>query len=80
MERSCVYMPNEGSAAAVIEDGYERLREDVLEYEQKGRVVLLGYFNARVGKSTDVDDVIGIFGEDTCNRSGNKLLSFLIDL
>ena len=29
----CVYMPTDGSAAAVIEDGYERLREDVLEYE-----------------------------------------------
>ena len=45
-----------------------------------GRVVLLGDFNARVGKSTDVDDVIGIFGEDTCNRSGNKLISFLNEL
>ena len=38
---------------------------------QKGRVVLLGDFNARVGKSTDVDDVIGIFGEDTCIRLGH---------
>ena len=57
-----------------------RLKEDVLEYQQKGRVVLLGDFNARVGKSTDVDDVIGIFGEDTCNRSGNKLISFLNEL
>ena len=76
----CVYMPTEGSAAAVIEDSYERLKEDVLEYQQKGRVVLLGDFNARVGKSTDVDDVIGIFGEDTCNRSGNKLISFLNEL
>ena len=56
------------------------LKEDVLEYQQKGRVVLLGDFNARVGKSTDVDDVIGIFGEDTCNRSGNKLISFLNEL
>ena len=28
---------------------------------------------ARVGKSTDVDDAIGIFEEDTCNRSGNRL-------
>ena len=73
-------MPTEGSAAAVIEDGYERLKEDVLEYQQKGRVLLLGDFNARVGKSTDVDDVIGIFGEDTCNRSGNKLISFLNEL
>ena len=54
-----------------------RLKEDVLEYQQKGRVVIL---NARVGESTDVDDVIGIFGEDTCNRSGNKLISFLNEL
>ena len=57
--------------AAVIEDGYERLKEDVLEYQQ---VVLLGDFNARVGKSTDVDEVIG------SNRNGNKLISFLNEL
>ena len=52
----CVYMPTEGSAAAVIEDGYERLKEDVLEYQQKGRVVLLGDFN---GKGTDVVMLLG---------------------
>ena len=40
-------------------------------------LVLLGDFNARVGKSSQVDDVIGMFGEDTCNASGNKLISFL---
>ena len=40
----CVYMPTEGSAGAVIEDSYERLKEDVLEYQLKGRVVLLGDF------------------------------------
>ena len=56
------------------------MKEDVLEYQQKGRVVLFGDFNARVGRSTDVDDVIGTFGEDTCNRSGNKLISFLNEL
>ena len=38
----CVYMPTEGSAAAVIEDSYERLKKDVLEYQQKGMVVILG--------------------------------------
>ena len=47
---------------------------------QKGRVVLLGDFNARVGRSTDVDDVIGMFGEETCNASGNRLISFLIEV
>ena len=48
-------MPTEGSAAAVI-------RMVIREHQQKRRVVLFG---ARVGRSTDVDDVIGIFGEDT---------------
>ena len=53
------------------------LKEDVLGFKQKGRVVLLGDFNARVGRSTDVDDVVGMFGEESCNGSGNKLVSFL---
>ena len=38
--------------------------------------LLLGDFNARVGRSVDVDDVIAMFGEDTCNASGNGLISF----
>ena len=38
---------------------------------------MLGDFNARVGRSVEVDDVIGKFGEDACNASGNRLLSFL---
>ena len=43
----------------------------------KGKVVLLGDFNARVGRSAQLDDVVGMFGENTCNASGNRLLSFL---
>ena len=53
---------------------YEQLKEDVLSFKQKGRVVLLGDFNARVGKSVDVDDVIG---EEFCNGNGNRLISLL---
>ena len=34
-------------------------------------------FNASVVKSVDVDDVICMFGEETCNASGNRLISFL---
>ena len=60
-----------------IDDSYSLLEEDVLTFKQKGKVVLLGDFNARVGKSSEVDDVIGMFGEETCNASGNKLISFL---
>ena len=44
-------------------------------------MVLLGDFNARVGRSVQIDYVIGMLGEDTCNTiaCGNsyRLLSFL---
>ena len=33
--------------------------------------------NARVGKSNDVDDVIGMFGEASCNSNGNLLIELL---
>ena len=36
--------------------------------------MLLGDFDARVGRYVEVDDVIGMFGEDTCNA---RLISFL---
>ena len=35
---------------------------------------MLGDFNASVGKAANDDDVIGKFGEDTCNASGNKFI------
>ena len=41
---------------------------------------MLGDFNSSVGKSSQVDDEIGMFGEDTCIASGNKLISFLNDV
>ena len=73
----CVYMPTDSNSVSVMDSVYEQLKEDVLSFKQKGRVVLLGDFNARVGKSVDVDDVIGIFGEDFCNGNGNRLISLL---
>ena len=73
----CIYLPTDSSSVAVVDSCYDRLKEDVLGFREKGSVVLLGDFNARVGRSADVDDVIGLFGEDTCNASGNRLVSFL---
>ena len=58
-------------SVSVMDSVYEQLKEDVLSFKQKGREVLLGDFNARVGKSVDVDDVIGMFGEDFCNGMGH---------
>ena len=70
----CVYMPTDSASVSFLEECYSKLKEDVLSFREKGRVVLLGDFNARVGKAVDSDDVIGMFGEDTCN---SRLISFL---
>ena len=64
-------------SVAVLDSCFDRLKEDVLCFREKGTVVLLGDFNARVGRSADIDDVIGMFGEDTCNASGNRFVAFL---
>ena len=73
----CVYMPTDSTSIFAVDSCYERLKEDVLSFRDKGKVVLLGDFNARVGRCVQIDDVIGMFGEDMCNASGNRLLSFL---
>ena len=73
----CVYMPTDSTSISVMDSCYERLKEDVLSFREKGKVVLLGDFNARVGRSAQLDEVVGMFGENTCNASGNRLLSFL---
>ena len=58
-------------SVSVIEESYASLKEDVLGFKQKGKIVLLGDFNARVGRYTNIDGVIGMFGEETCNASGS---------
>ena len=51
------------------------MKEDVLVCRRRVRRVILGDFNARLGKP--LDDVMGMFGEGKCNASGNRLISFL---
>ena len=46
-------MPTDSNCVSAIDS----VKEDVLSFKQKRRVVLLGDFNARVGISVDVDDV-----------------------
>ena len=66
------------TSLAAVESCCGRLKEDVLSFRETGQVVLLGDFSARVGicRSVEVEDVIGMFGEDTRNASGNRLVSF----
>ena len=73
----CVYMPTDSTSVAVMDSCYERLKKDVLIFREKGKVDLLGDFNARVSRSAQLDNVVGMFGENMCNVSVNRLLSFL---
>ena len=61
----CVYMPTDSASISVVDSCYERLKEDVLSFREKEKVVLLGDFNARVGRSVQINDVIGMLGR-TC--------------
>ena len=58
----CVYMPTDSTSVAVVDSCYDRFKEDVLGFRENGTVVLLGDFNARVGRLVDVDNVVGMFG------------------
>ena len=72
----CVYMPTSSTSVSVVDSCYKRLI-DVLSFREKGKVVLVGDFNATVGRSAQLDGMVGMFRENTCNASGNRLLSFL---
>ena len=53
----CVYLPTQGNVKHICTDRFNLLEEDICMFQSKGRVLLLGDFNARVGKSNDLDDV-----------------------
>ena len=49
-----------------------------VNFRLKGGVILIVDFNARVGKSNDIDDVIGLLGADTFNTNRNLLIKLFM--
>ena len=70
-------MPTHGNVKQVYTGRFNLLDEDICMPQSKGRVLLLGDFNLKIGKNDDVDDVIGMFGKSTCNSNGNLLITLL---
>ena len=62
-----------------MQECYEKLSLDISRFQSKGRNILLGDFNARVGKGLDSDDV-GLYGEDMCNSNDSKLIELMQQL
>ena len=73
----CIYLPIQGTYVNYVDECYENLSVDISRFKSKGRVVLLGDFNAHVGKGLDSDDVVGPFGEEVCNSNGTKLIELM---
>ena len=71
----CVYMPP--VALAEEEQHWASLMDEILAFQEKGQVVVLGDFNARVGSAALNTDVIGRFGEIHTNASDQRLIQLL---
>ena len=73
-----IYMPPESkSRVSDIQRRFEEIAEDVQKYKKQGEVMVVGYFNARVGKASRPDDIIGQYGEGKKNTNRVEMLKFL---
>eukprot|EP00775_Hariotina_reticulata_P004854 gene4854-biopygen6608 len=74
-----VYMPDMSKSASVREAAYTQLQQDMLHLSSQGSVVVVGDFNARVGRAAQPNTHIGMHGEsnDDVNGNGNLLISML---
>lgn len=68
-----IYAPNENEKTSILEEFYSKLDEIISDCGDKRDILLLGDFNARVGKASG-SKVIGQFGEDVCNSNGKRLV------
>ena len=65
-----IYMPPEWkSRVSDIQRRFGKIAEDVQKYKKQGAVMLVGDFNARVGKASRPDDIIGQYGEGKQNAN-----------
>ena len=55
----CVYMLTPTISVSTMDACYENFKEDVHIFKEKGMVMLLGDFNARVGTASEINEVIG---------------------
>ncbi len=71
------YMPDISKPQAVRETAYEQLQQDLQWLASRGAVVVVGDFNARVGRASSPTQHIGMHGEPHQNANGRLLVSML---
>ena len=70
-----IYAPIEGE-----EDEstfYNKLQQTLNKIDKSDFIMIMGDFNAGIGK-TKIEQNIGLFGEETCNRNGSYLIDFVL--
>ena len=73
-----VYAPQQGHSEDVKREFMELL-EDNYDPRQNHTTILIGDFNARVGKEREgIEGVIGPFGEETRNTEGENLIDMCV--
>ena len=76
-----VYSPTSDSSDDVKDRLYDTLYSTLQRISQDDKVILLGDFNARVGRNHDIwHGVIGHHGVGNMNSSGLRLLSLCSEL
>jgi hypothetical protein len=73
----CVYLPSTNHSVTSFSDALAKLQADTILYSGCGEVVLLGDFNARVGRAREEYERVGRFGEEHSNSRGQQLISLL---
>jgi len=71
----CVYAPTLSAPADVNDNFYGQLDSFIKEFSKQEALIVLGDFNARVGRDNDAwPDCLGHFGIGRCNENGQRLL------
>ena len=68
-----VYGPNENEPVANKDFFYETLQGVVTDFGNNGELVIIGDFNARIGRSNN-SRIIGRSGGEECNDNGARLI------
>ena len=71
-----VHVPPKNVASKAQGD-FGQIGQDVQRFRRKGEVVMVGDFNARVGKASSRGQAIGQHGEDKVNDNGVRTLNVL---
>ena len=73
-----VYMPTTNSDDEEVLELYAEMQKIIDECPKKDRIVVMGDFNAQIGKGT-IHNACGVFGHGRINARGELLLDWLMD-